>query len=161
MRALVLDPAPDEVERARARGLEGVVGTIEDWERPDERFELVLLCQTIDHLLDVAGALAAIRDVIADDGYFFVDIVNFRAAYLGNDSVEAATKIDHPYSLTEATAEAYLERAGFAVVHKDHAPDHLHVGYVCKPAAPAPDALPSTESVTRLFDELHALQRRP
>jgi SAM-dependent methyltransferase len=161
MRALVLDPAPDEVERARARGLEGVVGTIEEWERPDERFGLVLLCQTIDHLLDVAGALAAIRDVIAEDGYFFVDIVDFRAAYLRNDSVEAATKIDHPYSLTEATAEAYLERAGFAVELKDYAPDHLHIGYLCRPATPSPDTRPSAASVARLFAELRAVQNRP
>lgn len=161
MRALVLDPAPDEVERARARGLEGLVGTIEDWERPEERFELVLLCQTIDHLLDVSGALAAIRDVIADDGYLFVDIVDFRAAYLRSDSVEAATKIDHPYSLTEATAEAYLERAGFTVALKDYAPDDLHVGYVCRPALPAPEARPSRESVMQLFDELRAAQKRP
>jgi hypothetical protein len=160
MQALVLDPAPDEVARARARGIEGVVGTIEDWQRPDERFELVLLCQTIDHLLDVAGALAAIRGVIAPAGFLFVDIVDFRAAYHRHDSVQAATKIDHPYSLTEATAEAYLERAGFAVELKDYAPDRVHVGYVCKPATPVTDALPSAESVTRLFDELRAVANR-
>jgi SAM-dependent methyltransferase len=160
MRALVLDPAPAEVDRARARGLEGVVGTIEDWEPPDERFDLVLVCQTIDHLLDVASALAAIRSVIADDGYLFVDIVDFRAAYLGNGSVEAATKIDHPYSLTQATAEAYLERAGFSVELKDHAPDGLHVDYVCRPAAPSPHARPGAQSVERLFAELEELERR-
>jgi SAM-dependent methyltransferase len=161
MRALVLDPAPDEVARARARGLEGVVGTIEDWERPDKRFELVLLCQTIDHLLDIASALAAIRDVIADDGFLFVDIVDFRAAYLRNRSVEGATKIDHPYSLTEATAEAFLERAGFAVALKEHAPDQLHVGYVCRPAAPEPEARPSAESVAQLFTELRGAEDGP
>jgi SAM-dependent methyltransferase len=160
MRALVLDPAPAEVERARARGVEAVVGTIEGWERMDARFELVLLCQTIDHLLDVASALTAIREAIADDGFLYVDIVDFRSAYLRNDSVEAATKIDHPYSLTEATAEAYLERAGFTVELKDYAPDGLHVGYVCRPGAPSPDACPSADSVARLFAELHALQNR-
>jgi SAM-dependent methyltransferase len=128
MHGLVIDPAPEEVARAEARGLEGVVGTIESWRGGTGTFELVLLCQTIDHLLDVAGALAAIRSVIADDGVFFVDIVDFRAAYLRNGSVEAATKVDHPYSLTESTAECFLARSGFDVLLKDYAPDHLHVG---------------------------------
>jgi SAM-dependent methyltransferase len=160
MGALVLDPAPDEVERARARGLEGAVGTIEEWDAAGRRFDLVLLCQTIDHLLDVAGALARIRGAIADDGIFFVDVVDFRAAYLRNRSVEAATKIDHAYSLTEPTAEAFLARAGFEVLHTDHAPDRLHVGYVCRPADPAPDALPAPETVSRLLAELRSLRER-
>lgn len=158
MGAVVLDPAPEEVERARARGLDGVVGTIEEWE-PDARpFELVLLCQTIDHLLDVGGALAGIRRSIADSGVFFIDIVDFRAAYLGHGSIEAATKIDHPFSLTEQTAEAYLARAGFDVMFKDYAPDRLHVGYVCRPSPPTPDALPAADAVASFFGELRAVQ---
>jgi SAM-dependent methyltransferase len=158
MRAVVLDPAPDEVERARARGLEGVVGTIEDWHPDGDAFDLVLLCQTIDHLLDVAGSLTAIRRAIAPDGIFFVDIVDFRAAYLGNGSLEAATKVDHPFSLTQEAAEAYLARSGFEVLFQDYAPDHLHVGYVCRPASPEPDALPSPDSVAAFFRELRAVQ---
>ena len=49
-------------------------------------------------------------------GFLFVDIVDFRAAYLRNWSVEDATKIDHPYYLTQETMQAYLRRAGFAIV---------------------------------------------
>ena len=158
MQAVVLDPAPDEVARAQARGLEGVVGTIEDWQPGDRRFELVLLCQTIDHLLDIASALTGIRRSIADDGVFFVDIVDFRAAYLRNASVEEATKIDHTYSLTEETAEAYLARSGFDILFKDYAPDHLHVGYVCRPSTPQPDALPTANAVAALLRELRGVQ---
>lgn len=156
--AVVLDPAPQEVERARARGLTGVVGTIEEWE-PDARpFDLILLCQTIDHLLDVAGALAGIRRSIVDDGVFFVDIVDFRAGYLGHGSIDAATKIDHPFSLTERTTEAYLARAGFDIALKDYAPDRLHVGYVCRPSAARPDELPTADAVAAFFDELRTVQ---
>jgi Methyltransferase domain len=158
MRAVVLDPAPAEVERARARGLEATVGTIEDWSPDGRRFELILLCQTIDHLLDVSGSLTALRDVLVDDGLLFVDIVDFRAAYLGSGSVEAATKIDHPYSLTEATAEAFLVRAGFDCVLKDYAPDRLHVGYVCRGSVQDPKAHPDPATVARLFEELRDVQ---
>jgi SAM-dependent methyltransferase len=138
LEAVVVDPAPLEVEEARKLGLETVTGFVEDYDPAGRTFDLVLLCQTIDHLLDVASALAAIRRLIAADGLLFVDIVDFRAAYLRNRSVEEAVKIDHPYYLTEATAAAYLQRAGFEIVRMDYAADHLHVGYVCRPA-PVPD----------------------
>ena len=161
LRPLVLDPAPAEVERARGRGLDASVGTIESFEGDGDRFGVALICQTIDHLLDVAGSLARVHGLLADDGLLFVDIVDFRAAYLRAASVEAATKVDHPYSLTEQTAEAFLARAGFRVVLKDYATDHLHVGYVCVPSEPQPAALPSCDSVERFFSEVRAIQNRP
>jgi SAM-dependent methyltransferase len=161
MQAVVLDPSPDEVARAQARGLEGIVGTIEGWAPAERRFELVLLCQTIDHLSDVSASLARLREVITNDGIFFVDIVDFRAAFLRNWNIEAATKIDHPYSLTEATAEAFLARAGFEIALKDYAADHLHVGYVCRPATNAPNALPAGDTVTAFYRELRYVQNAP
>ena len=153
----VIDPAPEEVERARGRGIEGIVGTIEAFEHDGEPFSVALICQTIDHLVDVAGSLAGVRRHLDENGLLFVDIVDFRAAYLRSHSVEAATKIDHPYSLTEATAEAFLARAGFRVLQKDYAADHLHVGYACAPDV-VRDVLPAPDRVERMFEELRAVQ---
>jgi SAM-dependent methyltransferase len=162
LRPLVVDPAPAEVERARARGLDAVVGTMETFVGDDQgQFGVAIICQTIDHLLDIAASLASVRRHLADDGVLFVDVVDFRAAYLRAQSIEAATKVDHPYSLTEATAEAYLARAGFRVVQKDYAEDHLHVGYVCRPVNPLPEALPAADAVDRFFAEIRAVQNRP
>jgi SAM-dependent methyltransferase len=132
--ATVLDPAPDEAERAAARGLETVVGTIEDYDPGERRFGVVLLCQTIDHLLDVAGSLAKLRRVIAEDGLLFVDIVDFRVPWRRTGRIEEAIKVDHPYSLTPETAEALLAQAGFRPTHVERAADGLHVRYVCEPA---------------------------
>ncbi|MGN6800171.1 MAG: class I SAM-dependent methyltransferase [Gaiellaceae bacterium] len=158
LRSLVIDPATEEVERARSRGIEGVVGTMETYRHDGgDPFGVALICQTIDHLLDITASLAAVRRHVAEDGILFVDIVDFRAAYLRAGSVEAATKIDHPYSLTESTAEAFLARAGFRVLRKDYAADHLHVGYVCATAAPR-SVLPEPAGVTRLFEEIRAVQ---
>ena len=131
--ATVLDPAPDEAERAAARGLETVVGTIEAYDPGERRFDVVLLCQTIDHLLDVAGSLAKLRHLIAEDGLLFVDIVDFRVPWRRTGNVADAIKVDHPYSLTPATAEAFLARAGFRPLHVERAADGLHVSYVCEP----------------------------
>ena len=160
-RTTVIDPAPDEVERARARGLDAIVGTMEAFEAGSERFDLVTICQTIDHLLEVGRSLENIRSLLAEGGLVFVDIVDFRAAYLRAWSIEAATKIDHPHSLTEPTIEAYLARAGLHPLLRDYAPDHLHVGYVCEATTPIKDALPSDDSVATFFREIRYVQNAP
>ena len=51
----MLDPAPDELEVAAAAGMETIAGFAEDFDPGERRWDLVLLCQTIDHLLDVRG----------------------------------------------------------------------------------------------------------
>ena len=159
--ATVLDPAPDEAGRAQARGLQTAVGTIEEWQPPDVRFDVVLICQTIDHLLDITAALAKLRRLVTEDGVLFVDVVDFRAAYLRARSIEEAVKVDHPYSLTEATAEAFLARAGFGVLRTDYAADRLHVGYVCGAAQTEADALPDAASVERMRREIRSVQNAP
>jgi SAM-dependent methyltransferase len=158
LEATVIDPAPLEIEVARRLGLSTLTGFVEDYDPGSRRFDLITLCQTVDHLLDVALSLRKIRALLADDGIFFVDIVDFRAAYRRGGAVEAAIKIDHPFYLTEQTARAYLRRGGFEVLAVDWAADHLHVGYVCAPGSPEPEAAPPPDEVERQWRELRAIQ---
>lgn len=157
----LIDPAPLEVEEARRLGLETITGLIEEHDFGARRFDVVLICQTIDHLLDVRGTLRRVRDLLSERGHLLVDIVDFRAAYLRNGSVEDATKIDHPYYLTQETMVAYLRRAGFDIVRVDYAADHLHVSYLCRPAAPEPEALPDPSAVQAFFQEVRYVQNAP
>jgi len=161
LRATVVDPAPLETAEAQAFGLETIEGLIERIDLGDRRFDMVMLCQTVDHLLDVTGTLRRVRELLTPQGLLFVDIVDFRAAYLRNWSVEEAVKIDHPYYLTEATATAYLKRAGFDIVRADYAADHLHVSYIARPALPDAATLPPQESVRELLREVRFLQNAP
>jgi SAM-dependent methyltransferase len=158
--ATVIDPAPLEIDVARSLGLETLTGFVEDLDPGAKRYDLITMCQTVDHLLDVALALEKIRALISERGLFFVDIVDFRAVYRRDASVEAAVKIDHPFSLTEQTMPAYLTQSGFEILAVEHASDRLHVGYVCKPGAPAADALPSAEAVERQWYEMRSIQSR-
>jgi hypothetical protein len=57
--------------------------------------------------------------------------------------------------------EAYLRRAGFAIVKVDYAADHLHVSYLCRLAPPSPDALPDPSAVRDLFREIRYVQNGP
>jgi len=157
----LIDPAPLEVEQARRLGLETITGLVEEHDFGARRFDVAVICQTVDHLLDVAGTLARVRGLLADDGLLFIDIVDFRAAYLRNWSVEDAVKIDHPYSLTDPTMRAYLSRAGFVVLRGDFAADHLHISYACRPGLASTDALPRPESVERLLREVRFVQNAP
>ena len=161
LRPTVVDPAPLETAEAQALGLDTVEGLVEAVDFGPRRFDVVVLCQTVDHLLDIAGTLRRVRDLLSPEGLLFVDIVDFRAAYLRNQSIEEAVKIDHPYYLTEATMAAYLQRAGFAIARADYAADHLHVSYVARPAAPVADALPSLEAVHALWREIRGVQNAP
>ena len=43
----------------------------------------------------------------------------------------------------------------------DYAADRLHVGYVCRPGVPEPDALPDTASVRDLLQEIRQVQNTP
>ncbi len=158
LQGTLIDPAPLEVEQAGRLGLETVTGLVEEHDFGRRRFDVVIICQTVDHLLDVAGTLTRVRQLLSDDGLLFIDIVDFRAAYLRNWSVEDAIKIDHPYYLTEPTTCAYLRSAGFDVLRSDYAADHLHVSYVCRPGAADSDLMPTASSVDELFREIRFVQ---
>jgi hypothetical protein len=157
----VIDPAPLEIEQAQRLGLETISGLVEHHDFGKRRFDIVTICQTVDHLLDIAGTLARVRQLLTDDGVLFIDIVDFRAAYLRNWSVEDAIKIDHPYYLTEPTILAYLGSAAFEVLRSDYAADHLHVSYVCRPATGGVDTTPSDASVAELLREVRFVQNAP
>jgi SAM-dependent methyltransferase len=161
LRATVLDPSPLEIEQAKRFGLETITGLLEDFDPKDRRFDLITLCQTVDHILDVAGAMRKISAVLAPGGVFFVDIVYFRAAYLRHWSVEEAIKIDHPYYLTEATMESFLSQAGFDLLGKDYAADHLHISYVCRRGEVPQPRLPERDAVADLWHEIRTVQNAP
>ena len=161
LEATVLDPAPLETAEAHALGLDTIEGLVERHDFGTGRFDVVALCQTVDHLVDVAGTLGRVRELITDNGLLFLDIVDFRAAYLRHWSVEEAVKVDHPYYFVEFTAAALLARAGFEILRSDYAADHLHVGFVGRPTRPRADALPSPDGLEALWQEIRFVQNAP
>ena len=134
-RPTVLDPSPDELAIARDAGMETIAGFAEDYDPGERRWDLVLLCQTIDHLLDVRGTLESMRRMTADDGHAFVDVLDLLIAARKQGSVEGAAKIDHPYYLTHDTAVAAFALTGFEPVAERLSADG-HWGFVLAPAEP-------------------------
>lgn len=133
--ATVLDPAPDELAVAANLGMETIEGFAETFDSGGRRWELILLCQTIDHLLDARGTLAAMRNLVSDGGRAFVDVLDVEFMARRRGSIEGAVKIDHPYYLTRETALAYFTQAGFGVVAERMSHDG-HWGFLLEPTEP-------------------------
>lgn len=131
----VVDPAPAELAVAEQSGMEVIAGFAETLEPGARRWDLVLLCQTIDHLLDVKRTMRALRSLTASGGRAFVDILDVELMVRLTGSIEGAVKIDHPYYLTGATAAAFFALAGYTVV-AGRVTDDGHRGFVLAPGQP-------------------------
>lgn len=118
----LLEPSKAESEEARERGLYVIQTTLEDWE-PFGPFDLVLLCQTVDHLLDISGGLSKCRKALAEGGIFFVDFVT-----------STHIKIDHPYYLQSKQMRMFLEDAGFKILAERVFADQRHRSMICEGA---------------------------
>lgn len=164
----VLDPASDELQVAADKGLEVKEGFLETYDAEGRQFDLVLLCQTIDHLFDLRGALARIYDLIKPGGFFFADVVDFDEACFRAASVEGALHLDHCYYLSQETALWLFTSMGWEVVQMDVAMRAGHVGYllrrgdaahadVQKPA----DVLERLRTIQRLKTIQAIAKRRP
>jgi SAM-dependent methyltransferase len=146
----VLDPAPDELAVAEARGMETIAGLVEDYDPGDRTWDLVLMCQTVDHLLDVMGALTALAGAIAPGGRAFVDVLDVLFASRRCGSIEGAVKIDHPFYLTRDTARAYFDRAGLSV-EAERLSEDGHWGFLLRAG---PDQEPDWAALARARDQL-------
>ncbi len=155
--ATVLDPAPEELEIAAAAGMETIAGFAEDFDPAGRTWEIVLLCQTIDHLLDVRGTLASMRRMTSAGGHAFVDMLDLLIAARKQSAVEGAVKVDHPYYLTRDTARAFFLRAGYEPVGERLSEDG-HWGFVLRPAEPRdPDWDALGEAAAASLAELRSL----
>ncbi|MDQ3372178.1 MAG: class I SAM-dependent methyltransferase [Actinomycetota bacterium] len=154
----VLDPAPDELAVAEAAGMETIAGFAEDYDPAGRTWGLVLLCQTIDHLLDVGATLRAMCSMLGTDGRAFVDVLDLGFMARRRGSVEGAAKVDHPYYLTRLTALAFFAAAGMAPVAERMSHDG-HWGFLLAPAEPRmPPAAPLRAHADALLADLWALR---
>jgi len=156
----VVDPSEAELAEARRKGLTTVAGLAEDADVGADPYELVLLCKTIDHLLDPLAVFRRVRSLVADGGLFFFDIVDFRYELNRRGSAARALKIDHPFAFTQESTEALLRLSGFepAALWSDT----YHLGFLCRPARPCADAGPTAAEAARdLLRFVRDVQSRP
>jgi hypothetical protein len=118
--ATVVEPSISEADAARNRGLMVENVSVEDYSANGNTFGLVLLCRSVDHLLDIKATLKRVREWVAPGGLFFVDFTR-----------QAQIKIDHPFHLTAKTMRRYVEMLGFSVKATTR---HGDCRLLCEPA---------------------------
>jgi SAM-dependent methyltransferase len=94
------------------RGLDVAVGTLESVELPGESFDLVLMLDVIEHVLDPPATLRRVRDLLRDGGVLVVstpDISGWAAR------VFQVKPDEHLFYFGPATLTALLRAAGFRV----------------------------------------------
>jgi SAM-dependent methyltransferase len=130
-----IDPSHQESLLSNQKEITTLSGFIEDVDTI-QRFDLVVMTWAIDHLRSVSAGLAKIHHVMKDDGYFWMDVMDFRKQIIKKGSVEGAAKIDHNFYFTESVIEEYLAQAGFGIKLKSVSSDKWHVGYLCTKTVP-------------------------
>jgi SAM-dependent methyltransferase len=132
----VLDPAAEEVAAARAIGAEGIVGTLETFES-SKKFDIILLCRSIEHLFDLKCSLQKIRDSLNPNGIFYCDLIDFVESCQQTGGIEANSKIDHCYWLCQQTAADIFGSVGLEIVGMDLT-SPVSIGYLLQSCEPQP-----------------------
>ena len=157
LEATVLDPAPLEIDKAKQFGFKTITGMLSSIrEEQQHKYDVIIKCQTIDHSLNIAADLYKTRKMISDHGLFFVDILDFRAVYLQENSISESIKPDHPFYLTEQTFEAFLKKSGFGILRTEYV--EQKVRYLCQPCIPDKHYLPEKNSAREMLREIRYIQ---
>jgi len=137
LRAVVLDPSAEEAAAARSAGLEAATASLEDWSS-EEKFDVALLCRSVEHFFDLRKALEKIRALLTADGVFYCDIADFMELCRLTGPAETITKADHCYWLSYDTAPAIFRAAGFEVISMNLVFGSGQIGFLMRPCEPEP-----------------------
>ena len=76
---LVQDPSPKELKHASEHGCKIECGLFEDISFKNYgKFDIILLCQTVDHIYSLVEAFNKIKSLMHEETFFFVDYVDFK-----------------------------------------------------------------------------------
>ncbi|MGQ0810215.1 MAG: methyltransferase domain-containing protein [Nitrospiraceae bacterium] len=130
-KCLVVDPSPLELGEARKLGLECEQTLAEQWNPDGRRFDLALICRSVDHLLSISGVLTKVAQSLKSGGHLFIDPVDFDSWARTMLDYRKLLKIDHVYYLSDETMRLYLRAFGFEVVASDFG-DGTHIRFLAR-----------------------------
>lgn len=147
-----LDPSPDAVELARARGVDAWIGTLHEAPLPTESFDAATFRLVLEHLRNPVEGLAAVRGALKPGGILWIAAPNLDSEghrRFGADWIFLETP-RHAVLFTASALEALVMRLGFEVIA-------LH------PSRQALWSFRMSEAIARgvqPFKEAHRLPRR-
>ncbi len=156
VRATVVDPAQEELAFAASLGMETKEGLFEEVSfEPDEKYDLVVVNRTIEHLLDLETTFRKIRELVKPDGYVLFDVLDFMAEVERRGCAEMVSRLDHCNFLYNEMVDVFCRRIGLVVEQRmRHA--RLSMLYLCRIGQLDPKAKLSEERyfavIRTLFD---------
>jgi SAM-dependent methyltransferase len=157
-----VEPSHKHAEFVRSFGWEVYEGLFEDLHLQAESWDLAVMTQTLNHLLDPHGVMKAIREVLTPRGMFFVEVQNFPEHAR---RARVPVQVDHAYYFCAETLECMARRVGLEPIRcqvdtieslrgiprymRDRSAP-LHVRMLLRKAEPDPTApLPNWRDVRR------------
>lgn len=156
--ATVLDPAAEETAAAKKLGLKVVTGSVEEWET-DEKFNLILLCRSVEHVMDLRASLLKIRELLCPNGLFYCDVADFMELCRLTGPPETVTKIDHCYWLTQEAAPAIFRSVGFEIVSMNLIFQQAQIGFLLRQCERSPAESMDASCFQKQIRELQEVER--
>lgn len=126
----VQDPSGPELEEAIKHGFKTSECLFEEFKPATHgKFDLIILCQTIDHVLDPAAVIENALSLLADGGIFFVDYVDFSYNVKKKGFVESI-KIDHAFNFSKKNWNILLSKFNLKILDKAVSSDFHLRGYL-------------------------------
>jgi len=116
----IIDPAGDEIKHAR--GCERICGTAETFNPKFRRWDIALVCQTIEHLESPRTVLTNLRSCCES---LFIDVVDVAQF----ESPRRAAKLDHTWGFDDNAVRKMLAVCGWKVISSQRRASHI--GYLC------------------------------
>ncbi|HXJ83445.1 MAG TPA: class I SAM-dependent methyltransferase [Candidatus Methylomirabilis sp.] len=120
----------------------------------DQRYDAVLMIQTLEHLADPLGGLLIVRGLMARDGLLFVEVPHYfspNGLYRWRAGRRYVPSANHLFVYSAHTLAALLRRAGFEIVQRTRTFNDLRIV-----ARPAPGARAPSPSRARAYWEARA-----
>lgn len=102
----------------------------------DQRYDAVLMIQTLEHLADPLGALSIARSLMASDALLFVEVPHYfslTGVYRASANGCYVPSGNHLFVYSAQTLTAFMKRAGFDIVHRSRTLTELRI--VARPSA--------------------------
>lgn len=125
----------------------------------DLKFNIVTICDALEHFSDPRRVLSIIRSLLVDDGIVLIEVPD---VYRPRKGLVAFLSNAHLFTFSHNSILRLLAQSGFEVLHMDYGGSHMDMRVIARPRrAELPDEQPATpiDRAEELVDFLSRYER--
>lgn len=112
----VVDPSKEELKNARELGCKAECALFSKWRTHNRKWDVILVCRTIDHIPYPRQFMEKVRSVLAPDGWLFMDYADHALLTLKRGP-EKSSQIDHSVNYSRLSFHHLVTNSGFKKEH--------------------------------------------